>query len=609
MLQSKQRLLELNAKLAETLTNKGVTASSDETTTALIDKVKNISGSDKLIEFSQMNDTVKSFINNVTYTDDYCITQVTNYNASSYYRKDQPIGCDITLKNAGQLKIYDKNKVLTSDSIAGSHTIYNLTPNVISHYINLIDGNIAQCGTIKPSGQVRMIKADSVNNVRDLGGWRCDGGFVKYGLLFRGGELNGEHSIIISNDDKAVFRDLLGIRAELDLRGSYELDMDTDDTSDDIVSSALGDDVQYNRISVYQYKDGIDFDNSNKLYLRLAEAVRVIFDNAKSGIPTYFHCVSGADRTGTLAALIEAVLGVTQSDIDKDYELTYFTNEGSSAQRIRTDNLWVNFISYLKSMDGDTLAGKTASWLILAGFTLDEINEFRRNMIDGSPDVLINQIDYTCKGISINQSILSLNANDTATLTVSLTPSWATGSVSWTTSDNYVTSISANGNSATVTALSAGTATVTATCNGYSVICEVTATAKELVYDTVLNGITEGIKISSSDYKTETTGQVNYGASEYISASGYTHYKMSNDYDGLHPANIANEYLIFYDADKNYIAKSDAIQNKAYAAADILTGELPINTAYIRLRAYCSSTVEEQRAGYFGASVVQLGRF
>ena len=42
MLQSKQRLLELNAKLAETLSSKGVTATADETTTILINKVGNI---------------------------------------------------------------------------------------------------------------------------------------------------------------------------------------------------------------------------------------------------------------------------------------------------------------------------------------------------------------------------------------------------------------------------------------------------------------------------------------------------------------------------------------------------------------------------------------
>lgn len=46
MLQSKARLLELNSKLAETLTSKGVTATAEETTTALVNKVANITGGD-----------------------------------------------------------------------------------------------------------------------------------------------------------------------------------------------------------------------------------------------------------------------------------------------------------------------------------------------------------------------------------------------------------------------------------------------------------------------------------------------------------------------------------------------------------------------------------
>ena len=51
MLQSKQRLLELNAKLAETLTSKGVTATADETTTALVNKVADItSGDDTMLK-------------------------------------------------------------------------------------------------------------------------------------------------------------------------------------------------------------------------------------------------------------------------------------------------------------------------------------------------------------------------------------------------------------------------------------------------------------------------------------------------------------------------------------------------------------------------------
>lgn len=48
MLQSKQRLLQLNAKLAETLTNKGVTATADETTTSLVNKVGDITSGDTI---------------------------------------------------------------------------------------------------------------------------------------------------------------------------------------------------------------------------------------------------------------------------------------------------------------------------------------------------------------------------------------------------------------------------------------------------------------------------------------------------------------------------------------------------------------------------------
>ena len=51
MLQSKARLLQLNAKLAETLTSKGVEATGDETTTALVNKVADItSGDDTMLK-------------------------------------------------------------------------------------------------------------------------------------------------------------------------------------------------------------------------------------------------------------------------------------------------------------------------------------------------------------------------------------------------------------------------------------------------------------------------------------------------------------------------------------------------------------------------------
>lgn len=48
MVQSKQRLLELNAKLANTLTSKGVSATADETTTVLVNKVADVKSGDTI---------------------------------------------------------------------------------------------------------------------------------------------------------------------------------------------------------------------------------------------------------------------------------------------------------------------------------------------------------------------------------------------------------------------------------------------------------------------------------------------------------------------------------------------------------------------------------
>ena len=63
MLQSKARLLELNSKLAETLTSKGVTANADETTSSLINKVSDISNSgDDSILASLIDRSIKSVV-------------------------------------------------------------------------------------------------------------------------------------------------------------------------------------------------------------------------------------------------------------------------------------------------------------------------------------------------------------------------------------------------------------------------------------------------------------------------------------------------------------------------------------------------------------------
>lgn len=96
----------------------------------------------------------------------------------------------------------------------------------------------------------------------------------------------------------------------------------------------------------------------------------------------------GADRTGTVCAIIEALLGVAQSDIDKDYELTSFKGE----MRRRSDAAYAGLVRYMQTMAGTTLRDKVVNWAARIGITAAEINAFRAAMIDGTPETVTPDI-------------------------------------------------------------------------------------------------------------------------------------------------------------------------------------------------------------------------
>lgn len=388
---------------------KGGTIPSDKNTNNLSTAISSIATGipEQDYTYNQINTPVNNYLTEVTYDPtDYTYSRIANYvQDTTHYR---PEGCTFLSNISGVLKISDKKITINSNVSSGNNIIYNITPNSKSHYV-LCNSNdaITKTGIIQPTGNLRMIYLNDTGNVRDLGGWSCDGGTVKYGKLFRGGRLFRSGS---TNDyDLTQLHDVLRIRHELDLRYSDEIDN---------YYSLIGADVEYTNVHGAWYALTPSQDCKDML--------DVVIDSAIKGIPLYFHCAGGADRTGTLAMFIESLLGMSQSDIDKDYELTSFFSGVSSddAARRRNENDWINLITAFNTYLGLTIRDRVLAWAITLGISTARINAFRSAMIDGNPETLINPwgtvtVTKTLSNITIDNQASTTYMYESYTATLS----------------------------------------------------------------------------------------------------------------------------------------------------------------------------------------------
>lgn len=325
---------------------------------------------------------------------DYDVTKVPTSLSGTPY--DTPNTTTIDLPT-GSSKVILYDTVAKTEqviSVSGStYTITNLIPNrAYAYTVRNSSGTMLSYGTVKATGHIRMIDGGgNTFNIRDLGGWTCDGGKTKYGLIYRGAELNGAVSLNSSQVD--FFKNVLGIRDEIDLRSP---------TSTGVGSGALGLGVDYVNIyinySPYALQD---------LYRqKRVDIIKRIAKNIKEKKVTYIHCSAGADRTAIICTFIEAICGVSQNDIDRDYELTAFaydTNNNRLSTRTR-NSTWLNghrvmingdgtetySYPYINNMEGSSFQDKIVRFLLRSGVTIDELNDIRFGLIDGNPTALTN---------------------------------------------------------------------------------------------------------------------------------------------------------------------------------------------------------------------------
>lgn len=330
-----------------------------------------------------MNNTVAKFVQDVAYdTTDYTTTQVTNYyNKPTAYSKEEPRGLHIKVPNGTAITVTCDGET-REEAASGEHFIYNIEP--LKNATLSFGGKVYK---VVAEGGVRMIYTPSVYNVRDLGGWACTGGRVKYGKIFRGGHFGN-----ITTVDKTTIVNWLGIKTDIDLRNNTE--------TAGITASPLGTSVSYFHQSLDFYANAV---NTATASARTINVLKKVMTCVIANEPCYFHCVSGADRTGTIAYLLLSLLGVSQSDKDKEYELTAFSDE-TDGRRFRNSNYnvtngngWYPLIKYFRdTYTGENDNEKVVAWVVASGITAAEINAFRAAMISGDAgEVVVPPQEYT----------------------------------------------------------------------------------------------------------------------------------------------------------------------------------------------------------------------
>ena len=267
----------------------------------------------------------------------------------------------------------------------------------------------------------RLVKVDGIPNLRDLGGRKgLDGRRVKQGMVYRSGGLNNNANSYYKPDEikkmlddgtlvdsvpeqskelakeivkqnkagkkpsykylvkdwhpgkerlndktRAYMRETLGIKTDIDLR--------TDRECYGMTGSPLGEGAKWVHVSSSGY-GGMADDKGKKAF---AEVFKVFLDEAN--YPLDFHCIAGADRTGSLAYILNALLGVDEDELWKDWEVTAFDKaklEFGHASRF--EKLVAVFAKY----PGATERERVEAYVKEQGFTDADLAKFRAIMLE-----------------------------------------------------------------------------------------------------------------------------------------------------------------------------------------------------------------------------------
>ena len=168
-----------------------------------------------------------------------------------------------------------------------------------------------------------------------------------------------------TDEEVARILKVYGIRSDIDLR--------SDDECYGMTGSPLGPTVTWFHYSYSAYTGAF-----SEKGMAVTKQVFDVFMDDKN-YPIVFHCIGGADRTGTVAMLLEALLGVPEEELWRDYLTTGFVGVVSDPPHKKR---FGDTIAKLKEFPGNTLADKAEAYFLKLGFTKDDVRRLRKRLLE-----------------------------------------------------------------------------------------------------------------------------------------------------------------------------------------------------------------------------------
>ena len=293
--------------------------------------------------------------------------------------------------------------------------VYNsyLGDNYFRIVVNYTDGSTDRSNIQKyvvEDVYPRNLKIDGMTNCRDMGGGRVleNGGRIKQGLIYR---TSGTHSW---GNGRAVVPDTITSAGKEELL--TRLGCKTEINVNNSGSNQVG--VQ-NFVDAYMYYDA----GKHHMY-RNTEPLKTAFHALANpdNYPVFYHCRIGTDRTGFVAIMLSALLGVSENEIYQDYLFSNFGNIQEKryiGEKAGRDNI-LKYMDDLKTYPGEKLHNKAYNFLLSIGIPAEELDSIIDILTEGNK----------AEGNNNHQEVIMAGSFDADGTEMKEIPATATGNAS-----------------------------------------------------------------------------------------------------------------------------------------------------------------------------------